>query len=78
MIDIGSSMKWKLWNNLDHPNILKIYEVLQDQKRYYLIWELWDGGELYDEIARRYTFSEKEAAPIIQQILEAVAYCHSK
>ena len=44
----------------------------------YLIWELWDGGELYDEIARRYTFSEKEAAPIIQQILEAVAYCHSK
>lgn len=59
---------------LDHPNILKIYEVFQDQKRYYLITELCTGGELFDEISKRVTFSEKDAAAIIEQILEAVAY----
>lgn len=68
----------EIMKNLDHPNILKIYEVLQDQKRYYLIMELCNGGELFDEIAHRITFTEKEAAPIIQQVLEAIAYCHSK
>ena len=68
----------EIMKKLDHPNILKIYEVFQDQKRYYLITELWTGGELFDEISKRITFLEKDAAAIIEQILEAVAYWHSK
>lgn len=35
---------------LDHPNILKLYEVFQDEKRYYIVTELCKGGELFDEI----------------------------
>jgi calcium-dependent protein kinase len=61
---------------LDHPNILKLYEVFEDEKRYYLVTELCKGGELFDEIVTKVCFSEKEAAAIIQQILQAVAYCH--
>jgi calcium-dependent protein kinase len=62
---------------LDHPNILKLYEVFEDEKRYYLVTELCKGGELFDEIVTKVQFSEKEAATIIQQILQAVAYCHN-
>mmetsp|Transcript_1056 Transcript_1056/g.1953 ORF Transcript_1056/g.1953 Transcript_1056/m.1953 type:complete len:494 (-) Transcript_1056:28-1509(-) len=62
---------------LDHPNILKLYEVFEDDKRYYLVTELCKGGELFDEIVTKVQFSEREAATIIQQILQAVSYCHT-
>ena len=55
-------------SKLDHPNILKLYEVFQDDKRYYLVTELCKGGELFDEIIKKGNeggFSEKEAATII-------------
>jgi calcium-dependent protein kinase len=35
----------------DHPNILKLYEFFQDQKRYFMVTELCNGGELFDKIA---------------------------
>lgn len=68
----------EIMKKLDHPNILRIFEVYQDQKRYYLITELCTGGELFDEIAKKSVFSEKDAAVIIEQILEAISYCHSR
>lgn len=68
----------EIMKKLDHPNILRIFEVFQDQKRYYLITELCTGGELFDEISKRSIFSEKDAAIVIEQILEAISYCHSK
>jgi calcium-dependent protein kinase len=36
--------------NLDHPNIVKLYELYQDEKFYYLITEYLSGGELFDRI----------------------------
>lgn len=63
---------------LDHPNIVRLYEVFQDEKRYYLVTELCTGGELFDEITNRSYFSEQDAAVIIKQVLSAVKYCHSK
>lgn len=56
-------------SRLDHPNILKLYEVFTDEKRYYIVTELCKGGELFDEILKKGVFTEKEAASIIQQIL---------
>lgn len=63
---------------LDHPNILKLYEFFQDQKRYFLVTELCNGGELFDKIAEEQQFSEIDAAKIIKQILSAVNYCHQR
>jgi calcium-dependent protein kinase len=49
---------------LDHPNILKLYEVFEDQKKYFLVTEYCKGGELFDEIINKVTFSEADAANI--------------
>ena len=66
----------KILKQLDHPNILKLYEIYTDEKRYYIVTELCKGGELFESILKQGTFSEREAAQIIQQILMAVAYFH--
>ncbi len=43
---------------LDHPNILKLYEVFEDQQKYQLVTEYCYGGELFDEIIKIGSFSE--------------------
>ncbi len=63
---------------LDHPNILKIFEFYQDKKNYYIIIELCTGGELFDKIIEQGSFSEKEASYVMKQLLGAVLYAHSR
>ena len=47
---------------VDHPNIVRMYELYQDKKYYYLITELCKGGELFDRIKNKGSFTEKQAA----------------
>jgi calcium-dependent protein kinase len=51
---------------LDHPNILKMYEFFEDEKRYYIITEICKGGELFEEILSRKHFSEGDAAVLMR------------
>lgn len=68
----------EILKKLDHPNILKIYDFYIDSRNYYIITEYCRGGELFDKITEFGLFSEKTAAIIMKQILQGVAYCHSK
>jgi len=61
---------------LDHPNILKLYELYEDSFRYYVVSELLTGGELFDYVVSIGHLSETAAARIMEQILSAVSYCH--
>ena len=67
---------------LDHPNIIKLYEIFQNEKYIYLIMELCTGGELFNKIIEKTEngeiFSEREAANIFRQIILAISYCHNK
>lgn len=63
--------------NLDHPNIVKIFEYFEDEKRFYIVTEHIQGGELFDEIIARGKFSERDAAVLLKQLLSCVAYCHN-
>jgi len=61
---------------IDHPNIVKMYEFFEDEKRYYLVTEICKGGELFDEVLRLGHFTERDAAVLIRQVLSCVNYCH--
>ena len=65
---------------LDHPNIIKLYEIFEDEKYFYLIIEYCDGGELLHRIRERNEkgnpFKEKEIAEIFKEIISAISYCH--
>jgi len=64
--------------DMDHPNIVKMYEFLEDEKRIYIVTEICKGGELFDEILNRSKFDEKDAATVMKQLLSAINYCHQK
>ena len=64
--------------NLTHPNIVRLYEVYESKSTIHLVTELCEGRELFDEIADRDKLSEVEAAHVLKQLLQAVAYCHGQ
>ena len=61
---------------LDHPNIVKIFEYYEDKQNYYIVTEICRGGELFDEIVEKGKFSENEAAIVTRQVLGCIHYCH--
>ena len=61
---------------LTHPNILKLIEYFEDEKNYYIITELCNGGELFDKIIENEFFTEHQAARIFNQLLQGLNYCH--
>ena len=61
------------------PHIVKLYEEYYEKSTYcYLVLELMDGGELFDRIIEKKTFSEKEARDVTRCMLEALDYMHTK
>ena len=66
---------------MDHPNIIKLYEVYDDKRFIYLVMEECVGGELFDRLIvkkeKKKAFSEIEAANIFFQLMTAIFYCHN-
>ncbi|XP_025424051.1 calcium/calmodulin-dependent protein kinase type 1 isoform X1 [Sipha flava] len=63
---------------LTHPNIVQLLETFEDKSKVYLIMELVTGGELFDRIVQKGSYTEKDAAHLIRQVLEAVDYMHEQ
>jgi len=61
---------------MDHPNIIKLYEVFEDHRNIYLILELCVGGELFDRIIDMGHFTEAQAAIVLQHCFRAIFYMH--
>jgi len=61
---------------LDHPNIVKLYEIYEFGNDIYMVTELCEGGELFEHITNKRHLTEAEAAKIMRQMFSAVAYLH--
>ena len=55
--------------NLNHPNIVQLFEVYESMSSMYIVTELCEGVELFDEIVKPKRFNEKSAAHVIKQML---------
>lgn len=60
----------------DHPNIVKMIEMFEDKNYLYLVMDLVTGGELFDRIVDRGSYTEKDASDCVREILVAVGYLH--
>ncbi|KAL2711516.1 calcium/calmodulin-dependent protein kinase type 1 isoform X1 [Vespula squamosa] len=63
---------------LTHPNIVQLLETYEDKLKVYLVMELVTGGELFDRIVEKGSYTEKDASGLIRQVLEAVDYMHEQ
>lgn len=62
---------------VQHPNVVRLYEVIDTHSKLYLILELADGGDLYDYIMRHESgLSERVVQEYFAQIVRAISYCH--
>ncbi|XP_022082300.1 SNF-related serine/threonine-protein kinase-like [Acanthaster planci] len=62
---------------VQHPNVVRLYEVIDTQTKLYLILELGDGGDMYDYIMQHENgLSQDLARNYFSQIVSAISYCH--
>jgi len=61
---------------VNHPNIVKLIDLYESNDGVYIITDLAEGGELFHQLLLKGSYTEKDAAGLVKQMLEGVAYLH--
>ncbi|CAB3360382.1 Hypothetical predicted protein [Cloeon dipterum] len=67
-----------IMKQLDHPHIIKLFQVMETKNMIYIVSEYASQGEIFEYIARHGRMPEREARRKFWQILSAVEYCHNR
>ncbi|KAJ7924380.1 kinase-like protein, partial [Mycena leptocephala] len=68
----------EIQQNLRHPNVIRLYGFFHDEKRIFLMIEFAGQGELYKQLNKHGSFTEKRSARYIDQMADALIYLHGK
>lgn len=68
----------KILKDIDHPNIIKIFEFFEDDENYYMVTEYCPEGDLAKHVEKMQFFNETIVKILMFQILSAVLYLHSR
>ena len=68
----------EIHRDLDHPNILKMYDFFNNEERLVIITEIISGGNVFQQLQLKKHFSEDLARTYMKQLLHAVNYMHQK
>lgn len=61
---------------LNHPNLVRLYEIFENSKRIYLVQEYLSGETLLDRLKAKNQLDEEYYRNVFKQIMEAVNYIH--
>lgn len=64
--------------SLNHPHIVPLIDFFDEKDCYFIVMELMSGGDLFDRIGKKKSYSEADARDLIVKMLKAVAYCHQR
>eukprot|EP00002_Diphylleia_rotans_P031033 TRINITY_DN6425_c0_g1_i3.p1 TRINITY_DN6425_c0_g1~~TRINITY_DN6425_c0_g1_i3.p1 ORF type:complete len:347 (-),score=91.87 TRINITY_DN6425_c0_g1_i3:285-1325(-) len=67
-----------IMQRVHHTNIIYMHEIYDTDTKLYLVLELVTGGELFDRIVKRGSYTEKDASDVIRKIVSALAYLHKE
>jgi len=76
--DLDFIKELELVRSLDHPNIMRLYPLYQDSQNFYVISDLYSGGDLLEYLCRNLKLPEADAAYVFTQVLHGIRYIHSK
>ena len=68
----------KMLKDFNHINVIKIYEILENESYFYIIMEYCENGELFNHIVDLQKLSDKEASYFYYQLINGLKYIHSK
>ena len=74
----GAANEIDIMRKISHPNIVNVFDIYEDSKKFYIVMEICEGGELFEAISEQGAFTEEDCALIMKQVLAAVNYLHSK
>lgn len=63
---------------MQHPNIVRLLDSFDERDKLYLVFDLVVGGELFHDVTKLQFYSEVLASQCMQEILQAVDFCHKK
>lgn len=67
-----------LLSSVKHPYIVELIDSFQTKHNFYIVTQLATGGELFDRLVKKTSFTESDACNIIYQMLDAIAYLHER
>ena len=75
--DIALKDEIMVLNELQHPHIIRLYDVYEEKDFWYLVTEKMSGGELFDRIVAKSYYNEKEARDVCKILFQAIGHCHN-
>ena len=67
----------EIMHKIQHEHCVQLFEMFETNKKIYMILELLTGGELFDRIVSKGSYSEKEASEVIASVTSAIQYLHN-
>ena len=64
--------------SLNHPHIVPIIDFFDEKDCYFIVMELMSGGDLFDRIGQKKSYSEADARDLVVKMLKAVSFCHRR
>ncbi|KIO29271.1 hypothetical protein M407DRAFT_228293 [Tulasnella calospora MUT 4182] len=77
-VEVQTRREVEIQSNLRHPNVLRLYGFFHDDKRIFLMLEFAAKGELYKQLQKQGSFSDRRSSRYIDQMTDALKYLHSK
>jgi len=71
-------MEMEILKKVHHPNIIELQEMVEAGDKLYFVMELVTGGELFDRIVEKGSYSEEDARILVRKIVSAIEYLHDK
>jgi len=66
----------EIMHKVNHPNCVQLFEMFETSKKLYMVLEKLEGGELFDRIVKKGSYSEKEASEVVKSVVSALQYLH--
>ena len=79
-VDIEKTIRSEIdiMRSLDHPNIVRYICHFEEEKYWFVVLELLQGGEVFDRIVKKLRYDEKVARDLVYIVLQAVKYVHDR